>query len=329
MVLAFAGFALTAGAGVPVLTVPESEHDFGELWIGGPPARYDFLLKNTGDGILEILDIQWECPCISILATTDFSRKIPPGGETRLPVLLDANVGVYGEFRRSITLTTNAMKRETDLFVRGKLREFIEKNPVGIGLMDAAPAGGATGALMLTNMTDAPCTLELVGPEKQGDFRIRLQEVAKNKQWALAVTFTPDPPTMPYLHETIVTLRSSLPQQPTVTVTCSAYVRPTLELVPSEIVNDPLQPVRTVRLTNHGNEPIHLLEFHCSDSRVKGDWIPVREGYEYLIRIVTPLGFAPDGEGFPVSLKTTDAIRETVQIKVLKQPRSAPSTATP
>ena len=62
----------TANIG-PKAQVPETTHDFGEVF-EDVKLTYTFTIKNIGDALLEIKDIDSDCACTA----ADSDRRIPP-----------------------------------------------------------------------------------------------------------------------------------------------------------------------------------------------------------------------------------------------------------
>ncbi len=60
----------------PKAQVPETTYDFGEVF-EDVKLTHTFTIKNIGDALLEIKDIDSDCAC----TTADSDRRIPPGGE--------------------------------------------------------------------------------------------------------------------------------------------------------------------------------------------------------------------------------------------------------
>ena len=75
-----AGAIATLG---PKAQVPETTFDFGEIF-EDRELTHTFVIKNIGDALLEIKDIDSDCACTA----ADSDRRIPPGGQGRIKLTI-------------------------------------------------------------------------------------------------------------------------------------------------------------------------------------------------------------------------------------------------
>ena len=94
--------AATATIG-PKVQVAETTYDFGEVF-EDRKLTHTFTIKNIGDALLEIKDIDSDCACTA----ADSDRSIPPGGQGRITLTITPYCGapaIYqknqGDFQRS------------------------------------------------------------------------------------------------------------------------------------------------------------------------------------------------------------------------------------
>jgi len=75
------GAPLAAAAALgPKAQVPETSHDFGEVF-EDVKLTHTFTIKNIGDALLEIKDIDSDCACTA----ADSDRRIPPAARAASP----------------------------------------------------------------------------------------------------------------------------------------------------------------------------------------------------------------------------------------------------
>ncbi len=311
-------WAGTAQGGVPIATVLNNDHDFGTVWIGAK-LDHTYRIRNDGDGVLDILDIRVSCPCTTVDA--DFPRKIAPGETGRITMRLDTARNIYGSFRKSIELTTNVPRaRRTDLRFRGRIKEYIERSPVGVGFGRMGTDQTELKVVNLTNNTDDPVILELIGPPRQGVFAVALSDVRPGTTWRLEIRAKP--PYEPYQNRATIRILTGVFEQPVVTVSCTAYVAPRLELKPPYLVRNVKLGVRKVRFINNGESPVRVESVDSDDRRIKTSFVEEREGFEYELIVVMPLGFLPKPEGNRIIIHTDDSETPEVVLRFVRDTRS-------
>ena len=313
-------WAGVAQGGVPIVNVLNNDHDFGTAWIGAK-LDYTYQIRNDGDAVLEILGIRSTCPCSSVDA--GFPRKIAPGETGRFTLRLDTARSIYGTYQKSIELITNVPRASrTALRFRGEVREYIERSRARVGFGRIGSEQTELQIVELTNNTDELVILELMGPPRQGVFEATLRDVAPGKAWRLEIRATP--PYEPYQNHVVLRISTSLAQQPVVTIDCSAYVTPRLELSPPYLVKNAKLGVRKVRLINHGTTPVHVQSIESDDRRIKTAFVETRAGFEYEMIIAMPLGFSPSPDGNVITIRTDDG--ETPEL-ILRFVRTAAKQA--
>ena len=115
----------------PMISFDKEVHDYDTIPQGGD-GSCEFVLTNTGDEPLIISNFQSSCGCL-----VPYYAKEPvfPGKTTLLKVRYDTNR--VGPFRKSLTLTTNAVDRPVVVLkVKGVVRPMAVEavQPGGIGV---------------------------------------------------------------------------------------------------------------------------------------------------------------------------------------------------
>lgn len=90
-------------AELPVLTFPDSTHDFG-IMKEGERVEHDFTFKNTGRSPLVIAGATSSCGCTVPTFTHD---PIAPGATGTLKVTF-SSAGKHGHVVKAVTVTSNA-----------------------------------------------------------------------------------------------------------------------------------------------------------------------------------------------------------------------------
>jgi len=124
MLLLF-GAPLAARATIgPKAQVPETTFDFGEIF-EDRELTHTFVIKNIGDALLEIKNIDSDCACTA----AESDRRIPPGGEGRIKLTI-APYSVLRQFAKKTKVFFNDPEHpEIVLTMQGYGKPFIEIQP--------------------------------------------------------------------------------------------------------------------------------------------------------------------------------------------------------
>lgn len=90
-------------AALPVLSFPDTAHDFGMIK-EGEKVEHEFSFKNTGRSPLIIAGANASCGCTVPTFTHD---PVPPGGTGTLKVTF-SSAGKHGHVTKVVTVTSNA-----------------------------------------------------------------------------------------------------------------------------------------------------------------------------------------------------------------------------
>jgi hypothetical protein len=116
---------IAAGATLgPKAQVPETTFDFGEIF-EDRELTHTFTIKNIGDALLEIKDIDSDCACTA----ADSDRRIPPGGQGRIKLTI-APYSVLRQFAKKTKVFFNDPDQpQVVLTMQGYGKPFIEIQP--------------------------------------------------------------------------------------------------------------------------------------------------------------------------------------------------------
>ncbi|MCX5888540.1 MAG: DUF1573 domain-containing protein [Deltaproteobacteria bacterium] len=108
----------------PKAQVPETTFDFGEVF-EDLKLSHTFDIKNIGDALLEIKDIDSDCACTA----ADSDRRIPPGGLGRITLTI-APYSVLRQFTKKTKVFFNDPDHpQVVLTMQGYGKPFIEIQP--------------------------------------------------------------------------------------------------------------------------------------------------------------------------------------------------------
>ena len=125
LMLLLLGAPLAAGATIgPKAQVPETTFDFGEIF-EDRELTHTFVIKNIGDALLEIKNIDSDCACTA----AESDRRIPPGGQGLIKLTI-APYSVLRKFAKKTKVFFNDPdQREVVLTMKGEAKPFIEIQP--------------------------------------------------------------------------------------------------------------------------------------------------------------------------------------------------------
>ena len=139
-----------AGVG-PKVQVPETTFDFGEIF-EDRPLSHTFIIKNIGDALLEIKDIDSDCACTA----ADSDRRIPPGAQGRITLTI-APYSVLRQFTKKTKMVFNDPDTpEVVLTLKGYGKPFIEIQPSHIIRLRGKPGEELTSQVRFTSHLPAP-----------------------------------------------------------------------------------------------------------------------------------------------------------------------------
>jgi hypothetical protein len=115
---------VAAATNGPKAQVPVTTFDFGEVF-EDRKLTHTFEIKNIGDALLEIKDIDSDCACTA----ADSDRRIPPGGQGRITLTI-APYSVLRQFTKKTKVFFNDPDHsEVVLTMQGYGKPFIEIQP--------------------------------------------------------------------------------------------------------------------------------------------------------------------------------------------------------
>ncbi|MCL6622881.1 MAG: DUF1573 domain-containing protein [Syntrophobacterales bacterium] len=147
---------LAPAQAAPRVEVLKTTHDFGEVF-EDRELSHTFVLKNTGDAVLEIRDLDSDCAC----TTTESDRRIPPGGQGRITLTI-APYSVLHQFKKQTKVFLNDPATPVvTLSLVGYAKPFIEIQPSHVVRLRGKP-GEPVGA-QVRFISHLPIPFEITG----------------------------------------------------------------------------------------------------------------------------------------------------------------------
>jgi hypothetical protein len=135
----------------PQAVLPETTYDFGEVF-EDRKLSHTFDIKNTGDALLEIKDIDSDCACTA----ADYDRSIRPGGQGKITLSI-APYSVLRQFTKITKVFFNDPDRPMVVFaMKGVGKPFIEIQPSHIIRFRGKPGEELRGQVRFTSHLPTP-----------------------------------------------------------------------------------------------------------------------------------------------------------------------------
>ena len=287
---AFLVAAVLFADGKPKAVAVEPIKDVGTV-AKGEKASADFLIRNDGDAVLEITNVQPACGC----TVAEFDKTIAPGKTGKVHAVVDTAT-FNGPIAKGVTVFTNdAALPQIELTLRAKVEPYISVKPgyARYITVQGEPKEGnivqtlwvPDGTPMEITKADSPWPY-LTVTYREATAPERLPDV-KGKQWRVEMKLSNDAKVGPLAD--YVTIHTTHPKQKTVQIPISGFVRPVMAVTPpvgdyGEIqLKEPLK--KSVVVKNFATEPIKLTSVETSLKGVEARIEPLTEGREYAIRV--------------------------------------------
>jgi hypothetical protein len=268
----------------------EAVFDFGKAALG-EKVRHSYMVTNTGNATLTITSVRPGCHCTTV---GDWTHDIAPGSNGQVTVQFDTtSTGRGGPVVKTIQIESNAKNDPHKMvMLKGTVWQPIEVTPnISTINIPADSSNEVSSTVRIVNNTDNPvafsnalCTNQL--------FRVALKETKPGKEYQLVITAVPPFP-LGYSQGT-VTVNTSYPDTPTVSMTAIASITPAVQIYPTRlIVNSRPERWITNTITIHGNTTNLLLlsNLKSSDSRIQVEIRPLAGAGAYSLLVAFPPGF--------------------------------------
>ena len=284
-----------APAGIPRLEIAAPTHDFGSV-PQGQRVRHDFTLTNTGTAPLAIIDVKPACGC----TTADtWTRSIPPGGTGTIPLQLETAQFV-GPISKTIAVFTNDPAHpKQELALKVDVWTPVQiSNPVLIFPALTDPSQVVSRSVTIRH--------KVAGPLKLSDLRSDLptfapvlKETVAGQEYELTVTTVPPLPNGTQTAR--ITMKSSNPQMPELSVQAVYTLLPPVQVAPTEIMLPMARLAapekRYVVLLNHRGGDLQISDLKTNAEGVELTTGATPDRKQLTILLTFPVGFQADAPG--------------------------------
>jgi hypothetical protein len=319
------GEVVVSAAG-PKIQFESTMHDFGKA-LQGERVKYTYVFTNTGDQALEVSGVH-ACGCITI---GDFTRRVEPDKAGQIPISFNSS-GYNGPVTKSINVSCNDRNNSHPVLqFKATVWKALEVEPQFTILNIQPDSPQASATVRIVNNLEQPIDLS----EPQSDnrsFSAELKTVKPGKEFQVVVSAMP-PFSSRNLHGQI-TLKTSLPEMPTISITAYANVVPAIEVSPPSIGLPPAplanEMKQTIGFVNKSAKALVLTEPTLNANGVGVQLSEVQTGRKYEATLTFPQGFEiARNERVELSIKSNFASSPVVKVNIAQAPRRAPVPLAP
>ena len=283
--------ATVLAAGKPKAVAVEPIKDVGSV-ATGEKITNDFVIRNDGDAVLEITNVQPACGC----TVAQFDKTIAPGQTGKVHAVVDTTT-FNGPISKGVSVFTNDPDTpQIELTIRAKVEPYIAVKPGYaryITVQGEPLEGNIAQTLWATDGTpinvtgvDSPYPyLHVTYREAKPEERVGDN---KAKQWRIEMKLSNDAKVGAL--SDYVTVHTNHPKQKIVQIPVSGFVRPVIAVTPPVAdfgqieLKEPLR--RALNVRNFATEPIKVTGVEQNLKGVEAKIEPLEEGREYQVRLV-------------------------------------------
>jgi len=320
--------AVTPAAAMPVagplIAVDNPTYDFGKASVG-EKVHHTYMVTNTGTETLQISNVHPSCGCTTVGGWT---TNIAPGKSGQIAVQFDTSrYGGGPPVRKTIEVYSNAKNepRKT-LMLSGSVWKPIEVTPT-VAVLSIPPdaTNEMTTTVRLVNQTENPIIMSNATSANHL-FTVELKEIKAGKEYQLVITS--HPPYTPGNLPGTVSVNTSLPGTPIISVPVTASVAQPIQIFPPQIT---LNATQDHWITNnvaiHGNTTnvLTLSQPKASDSRIYTELQSKGPKGMFNLVVAFPPGFQLEtGKTAEVTLESNNPHVPLITIPIREYPRARP-----
>jgi hypothetical protein len=314
--------SLGQGTGKPTMEVAEKILDFGVV-TKGEVIKADFVIRNTGTAPLEITQVRPTCGC----TVAKHDRVIAPGATGTIHAEVETASFSGPNSKAVLVFSNDPDNPQVNLVVKFDARAFVEVYPRPLLSFNVLQGEPATDKVVVATADGSP--LRITGADTGGGpFKVAYRELPekeripslKGQQWEVSVTVPADAP-QGMLNQKI-TLKTSNPKAPEVSVSVSGIVRPIIQVVPGEINFGTIQataPVgrNVVLISNRQDAKLELTSVEVDNKAFTAEVIPLTAGQRYQVAVTLGAGAPKGTHRTTVRIATNDPARPRIEVPVL------------
>jgi len=309
----------TNGIG-PRIQFESPVHDFGRAK-AGDQVRYSYVFTNTGDQVLNVMEVRPGCGCTT---AGDWTRKVEPGKTGSASVVFNSS-NFNGPVQKIITVTSNDKQNShVTLQLRGTVWREIEVIPQLAYMNNVFADTAATITVRVVNNLDRPLTLS--SPQcNNKSLTAELKTIQPDKEFQVVISTVPPLPLGAIQAQ--VTLRTSSGTTPSVTIPVIANVQAPIAVTPARIdlPNAPLteEKTYTINILNKAKDALALSDPAVNATGVDVQLTEKQPGRAFAAVVTFPRGFEiARGDKVELDIKSSNPGTPLIKVPVMQLPRS-------
>ena len=282
--------ATVLAAGKPKAVAVEPIKDVGTV-AKGEKIVQDFVIRNEGDAVLEITNIQPACGC----TVAEFDKTIAPGQTGKVHASVDTST-FNGAIAKGMSVFTNDPDTpQLELTIRAKVEPYISVKP-GYARYVTVQGEPVEGDIAQTLWASDGAPMEITGVDSPWPYlkvtyreakpEERLPDV-KGKQWRVEMKLGNDAKVGKLAD--YLTVHTNHPKQKIVQIPVTGFVRPVVAVTPPVAdfgtfeVKEATRKVLNIR--NFATEPIKVTSVEGNMKGIDAKLQPLEEGREYQVQL--------------------------------------------
>ncbi|HEV8581659.1 MAG TPA: DUF1573 domain-containing protein [Thermoanaerobaculia bacterium] len=278
-------------AGKPKIVAVEPVKDVGTV-AKGEKIVNDFVIRNEGDAVLEITNVQPACGC----TVAEFDKSIAPGQTGKIHAVVDTTT-FNGPISKGVSVFSNDPDTpQLELTIRAKVEPYVSVKP-GYARYITVQGEPLEGNIAQTIWVPDGTPMDITSVDSPWPFlKVSFREAkpdervadAKGKVWRVEMSLSNDAKVGPL--SDYVTIHTNHPKQKIVQIPVSGFVRPVVAVTPPVAdfgkieLKEPLRKALNIR--NFATEPIKVTGIEQNVKGIDAKLEPLEEGREYQVRLV-------------------------------------------
>ncbi|HEX9943947.1 MAG TPA: DUF1573 domain-containing protein [Thermoanaerobaculia bacterium] len=314
--------ATLLAAGKPKAVVVEPVKDLGTV-PKGEKLVHDFVIRNEGDAVLEITNVQPACGC----TVAEYDKTIAPGQTGKVHAAVDTAT-FSGPISKGVSVFTNDPdKPQLELTVRATVEPYISVKP-GYARYITVQGEPMEGNIAQTLWAPDGSSFDIVKVDSPWPFlKVTWREArpeernadSKGKQWRVEMLLSNDAKVGPLSDYVVV--HTNHPKQKLVQIPVSGFVRPVVAVTPPVAdfgkiqLKEPLRKALNIR--NFATEPIRVTGVDPALPKgIEAKLEPLEEGREYQVRILLNPGLAKGPFNGKLTIHTDSPKVPTLEVEL-------------
>jgi hypothetical protein len=314
--------AASAAISGPIIDFDSRTYEFGKA-PAGEFVKHVFTVTNSGTEELEISNVHPACGCTT---AGDWTRKIEPGQTGKIPIQFNSS-HYNGPVTKTIDVTSNAKNQSrATLVIKGTIWKPVDIIPQSAVInVQADDTNIASTTVKIVNHSDSDLTLSDATSSSQS-FTAEIKTVTPGKEFQVVVTA--HPPFAAGNSPATISLKTSLSNASTLSITAIASVQAAVQVAPAQITLTGYTDHWTtnrVLIHGNGNSATNLLleDPKSSDSRIQVELVRLGTHNMYNLLAAVPPGFElAKGAPTQITVKSNHPRYPLLTIPVRQLPRS-------